>query len=79
MIQLTLPIRLGLALAGGVAAGFAFPEPGIAALAPVGVALVTVACWRAPARQALLVGYLSGSPSTCCCCRGCAWWEWMRG
>ena len=60
MTVLTAPARAALGVVGGVVTALAFPEPGIAAAAPVGVALCTAAWWRATWRQAVLAGYLSG-------------------
>ncbi len=58
--SMRLPIRVTLAILGGVLCALAFPEPGIVWAAPLGVALMTAAWWRASWRQALLSGYLSG-------------------
>lgn len=60
MTVLTAPARAALGVVGGVVTALAFPEPGIAAAAPIGVALCTAAWWRATWRQAVLSGYLSG-------------------
>ena len=54
------PLRVALSIASGVTLALAFPGWGWSWLAPVGVALATVAWWRAPWRQAMWVGYIGG-------------------
>lgn len=49
-----------LALAAGLSMAAAFPEPGWSYLAPVSVALFTLACWRARLRVGFGCGLLSG-------------------
>ncbi len=59
-VPIGLGARCALALLGGVISALAFPDPGIAWLAPLGVAVMTAAWWRAPWQQAALAGYLGG-------------------
>lgn len=54
------PLRVVLSVASGVTLALAFPPWGWSWLAPLGVALATVAWWRAPWRKAMWVGYLGG-------------------
>ncbi|MDQ1248574.1 MAG: apolipoprotein N-acyltransferase [Actinomycetota bacterium] len=60
MTVLTGPTRVVLGVTGGVLVALAFPDVGFTPAAPFGVALMTAAWWRAPWRQAVLSGYLSG-------------------
>lgn len=60
MTVLGLPARVGLGIAGGVLVGVSFPGVGFTPAAPIGVALMTAAWWRAPWRHAALSGYLAG-------------------
>ena len=53
-------VRVLLSVASGVTLALAFPPWGWSWLAPLAVALATVAWWRAPWRKAMWVGYLGG-------------------
>ncbi|MCB0914096.1 MAG: apolipoprotein N-acyltransferase [Actinobacteria bacterium] len=57
---MSLSLRVLLAVLGGLTCALAFPEPGLPWAAPVGVAVMTAAWWRAPWRHAVLAGYLGG-------------------
>ena len=57
---MSLSLRVLLAVLGGLTCALAFPQPGLPWAAPVGVAVMTAAWWRAPWRHAVLAGYLGG-------------------
>ena len=60
MTTLTLPLRLLLALAGGLLLWLSFPDHDIAIAALVGVALLGVAMWDVRARVGALLGLVAG-------------------
>ena len=55
-----LPVRLLLALVGGLCLWLAFPDHDLGYLAIVGVALVGIALWDVTARVGFLLGLVAG-------------------
>ncbi|HYN29208.1 MAG TPA: apolipoprotein N-acyltransferase [Dermatophilaceae bacterium] len=60
MLRPTLPVRLALAVAAGLALWLAFPDHDLWWLAPVGVALLAAATLSATVGHAFLVGLVGG-------------------
>ena len=56
-----LPVRLLLALVGGLCLWLAFPDHDLGYLAIVGVALVGIALWDVTARVGFLLGLVAGT------------------
>ena len=55
-----LPVRLALALVGGLCLWLSFPDHDLALMAVVGVGLIGIAMWDVTARVGALLGLVAG-------------------